>query len=1216
VRYTEALTDAARRLYETAPDYSFRASDLAGLHRLADLVGAAPEGVRPRADLLHDFAQEVLGHPPAPRDVEGLTKLAEHLDGMGGRRDFEPPADALHRAAGDRLWTLPGPETTRRAIDLLTEGRPAAHGPAGEHPGTAPHADGPTRPDDPAHVPSDDHQPTHSDPEHSADAAEQAAALTHTDIGGGGASFDPFWRGVERHVEAHAQRRGTSSAAEMQQFVLQRALARIFDTHPDDWLLKGGQIFLARNDMARASSDIDLTRYHGDDSPNAMSGDYMAALERDFGDQLTFVPVQVQPLFHFPGVRIRHMVLHGDTEVMRLSADVVAENRLLWRDPDIIPFPEHIVPTGFPGERPNLRVLSNYDVIAHKVSGMYRHGDPGELPWRVQDLVDLLVLSMHERWDGQLAHSIIHEKEVPWGIAYGMNLRMPDRFEVPNPAWDMRFGALAAGTPGLPFRNLNEALPLAKAFLEPLLRPDPLHADWDPTQLRWVPTEPTHHGTGVTSRAPAVEHVATAHHPAEAATGHDRVPSDRPEVSEIEATGDPQPSDAYPRPQMIEHWDALSAGRDDPRSLDARVDAIKARTDKTVREKIEAVRDLLPESGSKPVQVWGLDSPDLRFYADNNGEAPIHAAAVLLNPNTTVEVGYHDGRTFEAYQKAAEASYRVPPDSLPDGLSAADANAAALWRAQQGRSAHDVAPGELVNDLLDLHAQPLRDALAMRRKLMEDFGIEPHRIRIAYDGPRGATSHHREARPQRAHLFTFRHYQRDPIAAREQLVEGLRGGEETAPVRDAHARDVADRLYAAHEPPGEAGSAPKKYAMLWVRDSRNMPTSNHNGLDTHPGVLRDLIETVRAKDPERQIVLVGDDVFARRPELREGWQREGVLDGVDTESMVRFWDAARNGGHRLDLAEQALVFHNLATERDVVQIGMESGALELPYLLHTPTVYLENLVYHMNKGTRWAHAWTEWQYGQVEPMRNQQGYMELKPDGLARTKFRPFGETLPAPLPTVARLQFGPDLPNPKTRQSPVPMDFPADRIAMTSDRINRLVADGELDRWAGQLGRSTIHGTAATKPWMDRDWNASRGYADQLGRWLQVEPATPAEAARKWDAIRLALHGVREPDFNMPIDFEGMHPFAVHTNEMPLQAADSERIARAYATAEPGARGEAVAGVLKNMLGTEEFRWQAVRDLQLFGLAPEERHNLREAIDRVLTARDQLRTEAPADDG
>src|SRR3569833_3146874 len=104
----------------------------------------------------------------------------------------------------------------------------------------------------------------------------------------------------------------------------------------------------------------------------------------------------------------------------------------------------------------------------------------------------------------------------------------------------------------------------------------------------------------------------------------------------------------------------------------------------------------------------------------------------------------------------------------------------------------------------------------MRRKLMEDFGIEPHRIRIAYDGPRGATSHHREARPQRAHLFTFRHYQRDPIAAREQLVEGLRGGEETAPVRDAHARDVADRLYAALVSLGVVGFALLLFALLWV----------------------------------------------------------------------------------------------------------------------------------------------------------------------------------------------------------------------------------------------------------------------------------------------------------------------------------------------------------------------------------------------------------------
>jgi HNH/ENDO VII superfamily nuclease len=133
MRYTEELTDAARELYDTARDYSFRAADLRGLRELADIVGAAPEGVMPRADLLRDVAHETLGHPPAPHEIEALTRLADHLNNaMDGRRPFEPSADALHRAAADRLGTTPSPETTRRAIDELTESLPLAH--PGENP--------------------------------------------------------------------------------------------------------------------------------------------------------------------------------------------------------------------------------------------------------------------------------------------------------------------------------------------------------------------------------------------------------------------------------------------------------------------------------------------------------------------------------------------------------------------------------------------------------------------------------------------------------------------------------------------------------------------------------------------------------------------------------------------------------------------------------------------------------------------------------------------------------------------------------------------------------------------------------------------------------------------------------------------------------------------------------------------------------------------------
>ncbi|WP_433172948.1 GH-E family nuclease [Actinoallomurus sp. CA-150999] len=135
LRYTEALTDAAGRLYETAPDYSFREPDLHGLRHLADVVGASPEGALPHADLLHELAHQTLGRNPTPREVEALTRLAEHLnDRMDGRRPRENPSDALHRAAADRLGTAPGPETTRRAIGQLAAEHPHAPDPGGEHP--------------------------------------------------------------------------------------------------------------------------------------------------------------------------------------------------------------------------------------------------------------------------------------------------------------------------------------------------------------------------------------------------------------------------------------------------------------------------------------------------------------------------------------------------------------------------------------------------------------------------------------------------------------------------------------------------------------------------------------------------------------------------------------------------------------------------------------------------------------------------------------------------------------------------------------------------------------------------------------------------------------------------------------------------------------------------------------------------------------------------
>src|SRR5262249_8656054 len=154
-----------------------------------------------------------------------------------------------------------------------------------------------------------------------------------------------------------------------------------------------------------------------------------------------------------------------------------------------------------------------------------------------------------------------------------------------------------------------------------------------------------------------------------------------------------------------------------------------------------------------------------------------------------------------------------------------------------------------------------------------------------------------------------------------QMVDAMRGDGERGAYREGRARAVAQRLYDRYE----TGGQPKKYALLWVRRTQ-VPMGAF--MDTKPEILKQTIETLRAMDPDRQILLVGDNLFEGRPGLREAFDAEHVLDGVDTTSLVGFWDAARNGGQQLGAGEQQLFLHYLNTDRDMVQIGMESGALE------------------------------------------------------------------------------------------------------------------------------------------------------------------------------------------------------------------------------------------------------------------------------------------------
>ncbi|HET6215134.1 MAG TPA: hypothetical protein VFE14_19880, partial [Micromonosporaceae bacterium] len=594
---------------------------------------------------------------------------------------------------------------------------------------------------------------------------------------------------------------------------------------------------------------------------------------------------------------------------------------------------------------------------------------------------------------------------------------------------------------------------------------------------------------------------------------------------------------------------------------------------------------------------------NLRFYAHQSGELFIHSAALKLNPDTTIDVGYHLDQTLRAFAQEARAAQLAFLDAVPGGMTAEQADAVALWRAHQGKPVTGVEPAELANDLIDIYTQPLRDALSMRQKLIDDYGVAPHRVRVAYGGLPETDTRYGESRWQRAHMLALARIRDNPVAAREVLVDTIRGTGEAAVTRDARAAAVAQRLFARHE---EAAGAGTKYALLWVRDSRAAPAANRNGLDTQPSVLRQTIDAVRADHPDRRIVLVGDDLFARRPELRAAWDRDGVLDGVDTGTLVRFWRPELNGGQALSPAEQALFFHKLITERDMIQVGTESGALEIPFLLGAPTVYLENMVYHLNKGNRWAHIWQEWRYGEFETVLDEHGNVRFDPSAQPVRRFHGFGDPLPPPLPTVQRVQFGPDLANPKTRQGPIVMDFPPQLVALTADRIVRLVDGHGLDHWSARLGYSEPAGGGGWPAWDAQDWARSRYYADQLHRWLHTDASSPEAIGRKWDAIRLALKGVLDPGFTIDPEYAGLaivHPYALLHSDHAVPADESARIARAYA-ADGTLRGPAVAGALGSLLGDPVLRQRAVDDLAVFRLEPAAVRDLRDAMGRVLAAK------------
>ncbi|MCX5434717.1 hypothetical protein OHU11_41805 (plasmid) [Streptomyces sp. NBC_00257] len=661
-------------------------------------------------------------------------------------------------------------------------------------------------------------------------------------------------------------------------------------------------------------------------------------------------------------------------------------------------------------------------------------------------------------------------------------------------------------------------------------------------------------------------------------------------VSEISASGQGVPSALFAPPEIVSGWDDLE------RTFGEFSRHIKEQVAASGPEFFYQLKNtLLRDFAYEPSYVGGqLDRKNLRMYEWQRGELYIHSAALILDPETTLEVTYEPEGRVKRLLLESDHRRITYLGEIPAGVSREEGNAVAVWRTQRGKDAVAANTAEFLDDLSDIYIDSLREALATRRRFIEDYGVEPHRIRLSYDDQPYEVNY-ANTKFRRAHIHALPVIRSSPLDARENIASSIRGTGERGTRREARARALVNRIMPAGET-DTVSASPAKYALLWVRDNRDQAAF----MDTKPEILKQSIEVLRATDPDRKIFLVGDDLFKGRPELLSAFREEGVLEDVDADTLIRFWAAEKNGGTALSNGEQALFLHYLNTDADVVQVGIESGALESAICLGIPTVYFQAREHVGDKGTRWQLYWASWSFGESRVSEEPDGSKKFFASGRPVKRFDRSGDVYPPPLMTARRVEFGPDLPDPAdTEAEPITVYYPGN-ITVGIDQISTLVES------SGLIGMVR----AFDPEWSEEAWSASQYYAEQIHKWTLVETNDWETASRRYEAITHSLNGMVHPaDSEVRRGYEsaGYHLDGRHDREDHQRAA-STVFSAAYSAA-PQDRGTAVTAALREVLTDDGFKARCVQDLRLVALSAEEQAKFASSVVEVTAANKVLRT-------
>lgn len=280
---------------------------------------------------------------------------------------------------------------------------------------------------------------------------------------------------------------GVPTGELIERYYHRRLLARVFHADSDGWVLKGGQALLVRWPKARYSTDVDLLRVSEDATVDGAVEALLAAASIELDDHLRFDhhDTSHETAANRPSRKVRFKVMFGLRQLATVSVDVVAAELhpvgRLTVEQLTAPFAIDSSPW------PEIRMWPLEDHVADKIAAMYERHRERLLPsTRFKDLVDLVLIACNSTLDGATTHRALHA-EVRRRTSAGTHLLLPAEFAVPDASWTAGYRAAAGKTTELSaeHRTLDGVLPLADAFITPLLQERPPSGVWKVDRLRW-----------------------------------------------------------------------------------------------------------------------------------------------------------------------------------------------------------------------------------------------------------------------------------------------------------------------------------------------------------------------------------------------------------------------------------------------------------------------------------------------------------------------------------------------------------------------------------------------------------------------------------------------------------------------------------------------------------------------------------------------------------